>query len=63
MLAERFRFDSHAAEGPNHSGVSVGVDVNVGTSIVGGKEVSVAVEVGVAVAVFDGLGVGVLVGV
>jgi len=63
MLAERFRFDSHAAEGPNHSGISVGVGVNVGTSIVGGEEVSVAIEVGVAVPVFDGVGVGVFVGV
>ena len=39
----------------------VGDGVNVGTSIVGGKEVSVAVEVGVTVAVFDGVGVGVFV--
>lgn len=35
--------------------------MNVGTSVVGGEEVSVAVEVGVTVPVFDGVGVGVFV--
>lgn len=63
MFPKRFRFDCHVSEGTIYSGVAAGVRVNVGTSIVGGGEVSVTVDVGVAVAVFEGVSVGVLVGV